>query len=46
VTFTQYEAELTIHEWFGSSGGGLPRRPGLKSRGRFFFLLLLLRPDL
>src|SRR5258708_8717209 len=22
--------------WFGSSGGGLPRRPELKSLGRFF----------
>ena len=22
--------------WFGSSGGGLPRRPELKSSGRFF----------
>jgi hypothetical protein len=25
-----------MQSWFGSSGGGLPRRPELKSLGRFF----------
>src|ERR1700730_1593206 len=29
---------LVSISWFGSSGGGLPRRPGLKSQGRFFSL--------
>jgi len=26
-----------MQSWFGSSGGGLPRRPELKSLGRFLF---------
>src|ERR1039458_2643568 len=29
-------SSLLSISWFGSSGGGLPRRPGLKSLGRFF----------
>jgi len=37
VTFTQNEEVLTIASWFGSSGGGLPRRPELKGSGRFLF---------
>ena len=37
VTFTQIEGKATIQLWFGSSGGGLPRRPELKSSGRFYF---------
>lgn len=36
VTFTKKRANPTIQEWFGSSGGGLPRRLGLKSLRRFF----------
>jgi hypothetical protein len=37
VTFTASERRPTIQSWFGSSGGGLPRRPELKSLGRFLF---------
>jgi hypothetical protein len=36
VTFTKKSPKPTIQEWFGSSGGGLPRRLGLKSPRRFF----------
>jgi hypothetical protein len=36
VTFTLPGGRATIRLWFGSSGGGLPRRPELKSLGRFF----------
>ena len=35
VTFTANHARHTIQLWFGSSGGGLPRRPKLKCLGRF-----------
>src|ERR1022692_707762 len=31
-------SSLISISWFGSSGGGLPRRPGLKSLGRFFIV--------
>ncbi|SPF44695.1 hypothetical protein SBA1_550060 [Candidatus Sulfotelmatobacter kueseliae] len=41
VTFTKKQGDSNIHSWFGSSGGGLPRRPGLKSRGRFSFSAFL-----
>jgi hypothetical protein len=36
VTFTPERGKPTIQSWFGSSGGGLPGRPELKSSGRFF----------
>jgi len=36
VTFTPLPAGPTIQLWFGSSGGGLPRRPEQGS-GRFLF---------
>jgi hypothetical protein len=39
VTFTHIGGRATIQSWFGSSGGGLPRRPELKSLGRFLFAL-------
>jgi len=42
VTFTENEANLKIQSWFGSSGGGLPRRPGLKVEGAFSFVLIVL----
>jgi hypothetical protein len=35
VTFTRKTRPPNIHEWFGSSGGGLPRRLGLKSEALF-----------
>ncbi len=38
VTFTANRARHTIQLWFGSSGGGLPRRPKLKCLGRFLLL--------
>src|SRR5580704_491820 len=36
-------SSLVSISWFGSSGGGLPRRPELKSSGRFFYGFVLLR---
>jgi hypothetical protein len=30
-----------MHLWFGSSGGGLPRRLGLESLGRFLVAFAL-----
>ena len=39
VTFTPPDFRRTIHSWFGSSGGGLPRRPEPCS-GRFLLALL------
>ncbi len=39
VTFTANHAGHTIQLWFGSSGGGLPRRPKLNCLGRFLILV-------
>jgi hypothetical protein len=36
VTFTEPRGQATMQAQFGSSGGGLPRRPKLKSLGRFY----------
>ena len=37
VTFTRHAYGSSIQSWFGSSGGGLPRRPVTeKSRALFF----------
>jgi hypothetical protein len=35
VTFTPEQGKPSMQSWFGSSGGGLPGRPELKSSGRF-----------
>jgi hypothetical protein len=37
VTFTEYEAAPSIQKWFGSSGGGLPRRSELIVQDAFLF---------
>jgi hypothetical protein len=39
VIFTGSAEGSNLPAWFGSSGGGLPRRPDLKSSGRFLFLV-------
>ncbi len=37
VTYTQNEPHSIFNSWFGSSGGGLPRRPELKSSWALFY---------
>ena len=37
VMFTQRVGRATIQSWFGSSGGGLPRRPELIVQDVFLF---------
>jgi len=43
VTFTPTGSHPNILSWFGSSGGGLPKRPELKSSGRFLFWLTAIK---